>query len=227
MIAASNPPRANQPNVESEQADDPNGTRNGLTRRMMALLERADGRNIDFGTVISVVSGGSHAVLMVFLSFSLCIPVGIPVLSTSLGLALSLVGFLMAIGRDIWIPKSIAAKVVPYDRLAHVIRRFQCISARIDRWFHPRMSFFVRSSSMMRVHGIAVMLLGLVSAIPLPLPFNNFVAAFPILLLGFSLLEKDGLLAIVAYMATIPFFVYYSALLYFGYAGFRHLMGFW
>lgn len=193
---------------------------------MMILLESASGKNIDFGTVISIVSGGSHAVLMVFLSFPLCIPVGIPVLSTSLGLALSLVGFLMAIGRDIWIPKGIAAKVVPYDRLSHVIRRFLGISSRIDRWFHPRMSFFVKNSSMMRLHGIAVMFLGLVSAIPLPLPFNNFVAAFPILLLGFSLLEKDGLLAIVAYISTIPFFVYYSALLYLGNAGFRHLMGF-
>jgi hypothetical protein len=193
---------------------------------MMVLLERAGGRDIDFGTVISVVSGGSHAVLMVFLSFPLCIPVGIPVLSTGLGLALGLVGFLMATGRAIWIPKRIAAKVVPYDRLSHVIERLLGISSRIDRWFHPRMSFFVKNSSIIRIHGIVVMLLGLVSAIPLPLPFNNFVAAFPILLLGFSLLEKDGLLAVVSYIATIPFFVYYGALLYLGNTGFRHLMGF-
>jgi hypothetical protein len=199
---------------------------NGLTHRLIALLERANGKDIEFGTVVSALSGGSHAVLMVFLSFPLCIPVGIPVLSTSLGLALGLVGFLMAMERAIWIPKRIAAKVVPYDRLSHVIKRLLGFSSRIDRWFHPRMSFFVKNSSIIRVHGIAVMFLGLVSAIPLPLPLNNFVAAFPILLLGFSLLEKDGLLAAVSYIATIPFFIYYGALLYLGNAGFRHLMGF-
>ena len=193
---------------------------------MMVLLERADGKSIDFGTVISVISGGSHAVLIVFLSFPLCIPVSIPVFSTSLGLALSLVGFLMATGHAIWIPKRLAAKVIPYDRLSHVIKRLLGVSSRMDRWLRPRMFFFVKNSSMMRVHGIVVMVLGLVSAIPLPLPFNNFVAAFPILLLGFSLLEKDGLLAMVSYIATIPFFIYYSALLYLGNAGFRHLMGF-
>jgi hypothetical protein len=205
---------------------DLDNTRNGLTHRMMVLLERADGKSIDFGTVISVLSGGSHAVLMVFLSFPLCIPVSIPVLSTSLGLALALIGFLMATGHPIWIPKRLAAKVIPYDRLSHVSKRLLGVSSRMDRWFRPRMSFFVRNSSMMRIHGVVVVILGLVSAVPLPLPFNNFVAAFPILLLGFSLLEKDGLLAMVSYIATIPFFIYYGALLYLGNAGFRHLMGF-
>jgi hypothetical protein len=224
MIEASNPIRANQASIGRNESDLDNN-RNGLTHRMMVLLEKADGNSIDSGTVISVVSGGSHAVLMVFLSFPLYIPAGIPVLSTSLGLALSLVGFLMASGRAIWIPKRIAAKVVPYDRLSHVIEHLPGVSSRTDRWFHPRMPFFAKNSSMMRVHGIGVMLLGLVSAVPLPLPFNNFVAAFPVLLLGLSLLEKDGLLAIVSYIATIPFFIYYSALLYLGNAGFRHLIG--
>ena len=226
MSAASNPIGADREDIENKKADDLGRNQNGLTHCLIALLERANEKNIEFGTVVSALSGGSHAVLMVFLSFPLCIPVGIPVLSTSLGLALGLVGFLMATGRAIWIPKRIAAKVVPYDRLSHVIKRLLGVSSRIDRWFHPRMSFFVTHRAMIRVHGIFVLLLGLVSAIPLPLPFNNFVAAFPILLLGFSLLEKDGLLATVSYIATIPFFIYYGALLYLGNAGFRHLMGF-
>jgi len=38
---------------------------------------------------------------------------------------------------------------------------------------------------------VFVMSMGLVAAIPLPLPFINLVAAYPLLLLGLSLLEKD------------------------------------
>ena len=79
---------------------------------------------------------------------------------------------------------------------------------------------------MIRVHGIFVMVLGLTASIPLPLPFNNFVAAFPILLLGFSLLELDGALVIASYIAAIPFVLYYSALVYLGHAGFERWMGF-
>ncbi len=139
---------------------------------------------------------------------------------------LGVVGFLSVIGREIWIPKSIAAKIIPYSRLSPVIERLLRVSARIERWFHPRMSFFVGNGVTTRVHGCFIMLLGLVAAIPLPLPFNNLVAAFPILLLGLSLLERDGLLVIVSYLASIPFFLYYAALAFLGHAGFTRLMGF-
>ena len=194
---------------------------------MLALLNKADGKSIDLGTVVSVVSGRGHAMLIIFLSFPLCLPVGIPVLSTTLGLALGLVGFLGAIGREIRPPKSIAAKEIPYNRLSNVVERLLRVSAWIDRWFRPRIPFFATNSTMIRIHGFFVMFLGLVSALPLPLPFNNLVAALPILLLGISLLEKDGLLAVVSYLAALPFLIYYGALVYLGYAGFERLMGFW
>jgi hypothetical protein len=68
------------------------------------------------------------------------------------------------------------------------------------------------------------MLMGCVAAIPLPLPFNNMVAAFPILLLGLALLAKDGVLVIVSYLAAIPCFIYYGALAYYGHAAFDTLL---
>jgi len=194
---------------------------------MLALLNDANGKNIRLGTVISAVSGRGHAMLIIFLSFPLCLPMGIPVLSTTLGLALALVGLLGAIGREIRLPKSIAAKEIPYNRLSHVIERLLQVSAWIDRWFRPRIPFFVTNSTMIRIHGFFAMFLGVAAALPLPLPFSNMVAALPILLLGISLLEKDGLLAVVSYLAAIPFVIYYGALVYLGYAGFERLMGFW
>jgi hypothetical protein len=152
--------------------------------------------------------------------------VGIPVLSTTLGLTLGLLGFLLAIGRDVWIPKFIAVKIIPHNRLSYIIKRLLQVSERMERWFHPRMLFFAANSTMIRAHGIFVMLMGLTAAIPLPLPFNNLVAALPILLLGLSLLERDGALVIVSYLASIPCFLYYGALVYLGHAGFQRLMGF-
>jgi hypothetical protein len=198
----------------------------GLSRQMLAILEKADGNDMALGKIIATLSPRSHAVLIVFLSFPLCLPIGIPVLSTTLGVTLGFVGFLLAIGREIWIPKSIAAKVVPYKRLSNVIERLLRTSGRMERWFHPRMLFFSTSSRMIRIHGLFVMLMGLTAAVPLPLPFNNLVAALPILLLGLSLLERDGALVIVSYLASIPCFIYYSGLIYLGHAGFQRLMGF-
>jgi hypothetical protein len=47
------------------------------------------------------------------------------------------------------------------------------------------------------------MSMGLLAAVPHPLPFNNIVAALPILLLGYSLPEKDGIMGIVSYLAIL------------------------
>lgn len=226
MSAVPSPISADRAKTENKSADSPGKYQNSLACLLTALVKRADGQNVDLGTIVSSLSGGSHAVLIVFLSFPLCLPVGIPVLSTTLGLALGFVGFLLAVGRDIRLPKTVSAKVVPYDRLTGVIQRLLRVSSRVDRWFHPRMSFFVLNGAVIRFHGVFVMLLAFIAAIPLPLPFNNLVAAFPVLLLGFSLLEKDGLLVIVSYVAAIPFFLYYGALIYLGNAGFQRLMGF-
>ena len=78
----------------------------------------------------------------------------------------------------------------------------------------------------MRIHGIFILLLGLIASIPIPLPLNNLVAAFPVLLLGLSLLERDGALAIVSYLSSILCLLYYAALIYLGHAGFERLMRF-
>jgi hypothetical protein len=93
----------------------------------------------------------------------------------------------------------------PLSKLSNVVERLLRVSARIERWFRPRMPFFVANSAMMRIHRCFIMLSGLAAPIPLPLPFNNLVAAFPVLLLGISLLEEDGLLVIVSYLAAIHF----------------------
>jgi hypothetical protein len=201
-------------------------TSGGLSHQMLAVLAKADGNSIALGSIVTSLDQCSHAMLIVFLSFPLCLPVGIPVLSTTLGLTLGLIGFLLAIGRDIWIPKFIAAKVIPYRRLSYVIERLLRASKRMERWFHPRMLFIATNGKMLRIHGLFIMLMGITASVPIPIPFNNLVAALPILLLGLSLLERDGLLVIVSYMSSILCFVYYGALFYLGHAGFERLMDF-
>ena len=193
---------------------------------MRALLEKADGKDMLFGEVLGSFSRRSHAVVMVFVSFPLCFPVGIPVLTTSFGLTLALVGLFLALGRNLWIPRRLRDKVVPYERLAHIVERLLRVAERIERWLHPRLLPLATNGPIMRVHGVFVLIMGLTAAIPIPLLGNNLVAALPTLLLGLALLERDGVLVIVSYVSSIACVLYYGALVYLGRAGFQHLMGF-
>ena len=164
---------------------------------------------------------------MVFLSFPLCLPVGIPVLTTVLGLTLVFVSLSLVLGRKPWLPQVLRAKSVPHERLAHIVERLIRISRRMERWLHPRLLILVANRPVICLHGVFTIAMALLAAIPVSLPLNNMVAALPILLLGLSLLERDGALVIVSYLAAIPCILYYGGLAFLGVKGLEHLMGSW
>jgi hypothetical protein len=43
----------------------------------------------------------------------------------------------------------------------------------------------------------------LILALPLPIPLTNVLAAIPILILGFGLLEEDGIAIVIAYFFAL------------------------
>lgn len=180
---------------------------------------------MELGKILEILSRHGHALLLVFLSFPLCLPVGIPVLSTTLGLSLAFIGLLLCIGEHLRLPRYLAARTIPYKRLLNVIERLIRVADRMERLFHPRLLPVAMNTKLVRIHGLFAISMGLLAAVPLPLPLNNMVAAMPILLLGFSLLEKDGVMVITSYVAAIPCFLYYGTLTYVGYAGFQRLIG--
>jgi len=195
-----------------------------LSQQLRDLVSHAGGNDIQLGEILRFLSRRSHALLIVFMSFPLCLPVGIPVLSTTLGLTLGFVGLLLCFGGELRIPQRLAAKTIQHKRLIQVIEKLVRVACRLERFLHPRLHFFAANRHALRIHGLFIMCMGFLAAIPLPLPFNNMVAAFPLVLLGLALLQKDGLFVTISYVAAIPCFLYYGALIYFGYAGFKQLI---
>ena len=196
-----------------------------LSHQMHALVEKMDGKDASLGEILGSFSRRSHAVLMVFLSFPLCLPVGIPVLTTALGLTLVFVGLFLALGREPWLPQRLRAKTISHERLTNIVDRLLRITKRIERWLHPRLLILATNGPVIRLHGVFAMVMALMAAIPISLPLNNMVAAVPVFLLGLSLLERDGILVIVSYVAAIPCVLYYAALAFLGLEGFEHLTG--
>ena len=93
----------------------------------------------------------------------------------------------------------------------------------MERWFHPRLFILGSNGPIVRLHGSVILLVGLIETLPLPFPFHNMVAAVPALLLGLSLLERDGILVVVSYLSAIPALIYYGGLLFLGREGLKFL----
>lgn len=56
---------------------------------------------------------------------------------------------------------------------------------------------------MEKVNGLAICLLGILLALPLPIPLSNLTAAWSILLIAFGILEDDGLFVIIGYLVAL------------------------
>ncbi len=71
----------------------------------------------------------------------------------------------------------------------------------LEKFTKPRMSFLFKSRLFVKLIWIIILLCGL--SMILPIPFTNTAPAFSILIIALSLIEKDGLIAILGILSSI------------------------
>lgn len=201
------------------------GARASLSQDFQAILEKADGNSMTVGEIMDLLEVRGHALLLVFFSLPLCLPVGIPILTSLLGPLLAFVSFFLALGRRPWLPRRIRNRSIPHDKLEHLIERVQPMVTRLERHLHYRLLLLSEEGLPVRLHALYMMVLALVISIPLPILFFNLVAAVPIVLLSLGLLKRDGVFIVAAYITAIPCVIMYTALAVVGIEGIRHLLG--
>ncbi len=70
-------------------------------------------------------------------------------------------------------------------------------------WIHSRLSWMCYPPARKVINGIAIFLLGLFLALPLPIPFSNLSAAWAIFLMALGFLEDDGLFVLLGYAVML------------------------
>lgn len=140
---------------------------------------------------------------MVFLVFGIpnCIPLppGVPVLC---GIVLALVGIQMALGRtELWLPRRVAEFSFPRSTLDTVVTRAMPWIVRFERWSRPRYRAFAGPAAR-RVVGLIVVLLGFILILPIPF-LGNLPPGIAVCILGIGLIERDGLVILAGFAATI------------------------
>ena len=162
---------------------------------------------------IRTLSGKGRALLLLCLSFPFCLPIQLPGLSIVFGLCIAFLGLRTAFGKHIWLPKKILKAKLRTTFLKKIIKKSSFLFQKARRWIHPRWPFFVHTSPMPLFHGLLLFLLGLLLALPLPIPFSNLIVAWPTLLLSLGLLEDDGLFVLVSYVFCLCFFLFFSQMI--------------
>lgn len=173
-----------------------------LEDKLQLLKEKATQGPLTVRQILKTLSGKGRAFLLVLLCLPFCQPIQIPGMSTPFGVAIVFIGLRMLFGEKIWLPKRLLDHTVQPKTLRKLIRMTLAIMKKMNRFIHPRLERLC-AKNLMWLHGITIMALGVILALPLPIPFSNLIVAWALLLLGLGLLKNDGLFIILGYVIAL------------------------
>lgn len=106
---------------------------------------------------------------------------------------------LLLLRPHLWLPGFIARRGPHRELIIRFEHRFAPWLARLERWVKPRWEGMIDHPLASSFTGLLLILLGVLLA--LPIPFTNLLFALLLLLIALALLERDGRLLVVSWLA--------------------------
>ncbi len=184
--------------AENGKSGDPHSVGEVLDR-LEDLGKDAGDDKVRLGDMLEAMGHRAYGPFLIVLPMIEISPVGgIPGLPTALAAVLALLAVQLILGREqLWLPGFLARRGMSGGTLMKVVDKGRPIARRMDKWFHGRLPALTKGP-MVRVAGVAVLLLCL-TVPPLELlPFASTAPMAAIMAFGIALLVRDGVLMIVA-----------------------------
>lgn len=181
-----------------------------LSSELIELSGTLRDKELTLGTLIDHLEGRVYTLLLVLLSLPFCQPVIIPGLSTPFGGVIALLGLRFALRQKPWLPKRALRMKLSAKFLPSVMRGGAKILRFFEKFLHPRMVKLFDSPLTHLFAGLAIMISGILLALPLPIPGTNIVPAIAIILTAAAFSERDGyclVVAAAAFMLNLGFFI--------------------
>lgn len=184
-----------------------------LKEALVSLKSYQAKPSITIELLIKALSGKGRSLISAFLCIPFCQPLQIPGLSTPFGIVIAFFGLRMILGKDIWLPRKILNREIKTKTLAKITDKAIAILDKLKRLIHPRLHFMYQTLVMERVNGALICILGLLLALPLPVPLTNLTSAWSIFLISLGMIENDGLLILLGFICTLLTFSFFLAIL--------------
>lgn len=184
--------------------------------QILAEIFNPEKESSSFGSLVDELD--SHAVAIVLILFS--IPAALPVpaagYSTVLSIPLFIIGFRLLAAKDtVWLPASVRNKTFDPKSFQKLLKPMNRLVTALEKISRPRFVSIAESKFMLIALGGMICLLA--ASMALPIPGTNTAPAFGIFLLGFGLLEKDGLFIFVGMCASVVALCISTFIIVFGY----------
>lgn len=195
-----------------------------------ALLDTLDGlfrgapeSVLTLDEFLAGLQGRSYAFAILALDVPNCVPTGIPWLSTITGLPMLILLGQMLLGRPVpSLPRPIGRRGLPRGRLQNFLERVRAPLRRLEQAVHARQEWSVSGlPRRLLLVGWAAMIVVLI----LPIPFDNLFPAWAVLFFCLALLEDDGVMAMLGWLATLVTLIWSIVLVVAGQAAVTAVLG--
>ena len=198
-----------------------------LSKVLLDVIDNLRAETVTLRELLGLIGEEGMLLACALLSLPFLIPVSIPGVSTVFGLAIILLGVSVTLNRVPWLPRKILDRPLPTAPLQKAFQAQARMVARAEKLIRPRLTALTATSALNLVHGLALLLAGLLLMAPLGLvPFSNTLPALAVLVLALGILERDGLFIVGGYLMNVATIVYFVALALGAYKAGQGLFGF-
>ena len=184
-----------------------------LSTTLLGVSGSLPAGKVSLRDLLELIGEQGMLLVCVFLTLPFLLPVSIPVVSTVFGLAIILIGVGVTLNRVPWLPRRILDRPLSTAPIKQAFDKGARFVTRFERMVRPRWLFLTRTVAGHIVHGLALVLAGVLLMFPLGLvPFSNTLPAVAILFLSLGMLERDGLLIVAGYLMNVATIFYFGAL---------------
>ena len=163
-------------------------------------LAAAEGDQLSINDIVRAFGERAFGALMLTVGLLNMLPWP-PAGTTVVGAPLLCITLQLAIGREeLWLPRWLCGASFSRRNFRSGLRRIQPWLEKAERVTKPRLPWAVTGPAE-RLIGVAGLLLTCI--LVLPIPFGNFAPAITISLFAIGLVQRDGVVALVGWAATL------------------------
>jgi hypothetical protein len=186
-----------------------------LSNILLEIFDPAK-KSSTFGEVVDNLDQHGMALVLILFSLPSALPIPAPGYSTILSVPLLAIALRLLRGKDtVWLParaRAMSFRPADFQKMTALMLR---LVRFIERFTKPRLSFLVVGTGARMLFGLLILSLACFMAVPIP--GTNTLPAGGIFLIGFGMLERDGLLSMLGVCYSIAALIIGALILVFGY----------
>jgi hypothetical protein len=197
-----------------------------LGEKLNVMINNLPTSGVSLAEIRDIVGQDGLLVLIAFLAIVFIVPVSIPGVSTVFGAAILMIGTSRILGCNLWLPKCIAQRVLPTEKLRVGINQSSIWLHRLERLSRPHRLNWLTSTWLTEIlNNCALIIASLLLMAPFGLiPFSNTLPAIALLFLAIGLLQHDGLCILFGHLANLCAFIYFISIMVGGSAAIRQAL---